>query len=143
MKKRILILLTAIALLLPVFSAYGCNNNGQVKATLLEVNSTMVVLRVDETDANGKLVDALNSVKGENFNYEIKGGFITSINGLENPSDFSYCWMIYSNDTDFAVFDDPKNTFVYNNQELGSVILGAEDLPVTKGCIYLLLYQKF
>ena len=140
MKKLSTLLLVACLLFCSIFTI-SCNNNGTVKATLVSVSEDTIVIKVTEVSGNATLIQALNSVKGDNFNYEISGGMITSVNGVQNKADWSYCWMIYTNDTDFS--NNTWGSVNYNDIICGSAILGAEDLPLTANCYYVIDYTYF
>ena len=140
MKKLFTLLLTICLVLCSTF-AISCNKGGSVKATLVSVSEHTIVIKVEEVSGNPMLIDALNTLKGDNFNYTIVGGMIMEINGVENPADWSYCWMIYTNDADFS--NTAFGVCSYNGVDYGSAILGAEALPVTANCYYILNYTYF
>lgn len=139
MKKLFTLLLTICLVLCSTF-AISCNKGGSVKATLVSVSEHTIVIKVEEVSGNPMLIEVLENLKGDNFNYKIVGGMITEINGVENPADWSYCWMIYTNDADFS---NSAWGLTHNGEEFGSAILGAESLPVTANCLYILNYTYF
>ena len=70
---------------------------------------------------------------------------ITSVNGVQNKADWSFSWMIYTNDLDFANTDTNNwgEKKVCDGITYGSATLGAESLPVTQNCYYMLYYKEF
>ena len=144
--KKLLSFTLVICLILACSISASCkDSSASANATIVYSSETMVVIKVDEVSGNATLIHALDSVKGDNFNYEISGGMITSVNGVQNKADWSYCWMIYTNDTDFANTDTNNwgEEKVCDGITYGSAILGAESLPVTQNCYYMLYYKEF
>ena len=140
--KKLLSFTLVICLILACSISASCkDSSASANATIVYSSETMVVIKVDEVSGNATLIHAFDSVKGDNFNYEISGGMITSVNGVQNTADWSYCWMIYTNDADFS--NSAWGFITHNGEEFGSAILGAESLPVTANCLYILNYTYF
>ena len=158
MKRKIAIFLSLFLSLMCVLCLVSCgdegNNGGgtntgsgsveesKLVCSLLESTPARVVISVTETDGKATVLDCMEYLKGreENFTYEIANGMITSINGVENPADFSRCWMIYTSDAEMA---NASWTTEYNGETLGSAIVGAETLDVIAGGIYVWDYVSF
>lgn len=126
--------------------ACGVNkSNGESKlvCTLIENSQTRVVISVEETDGKATLLDCMETLKqGENnFTYTMSNGMVTSINGVDNPADFSKCWMLYTSDAEMA--NTSWGSLEYNGKTLGSAIVGAEALDVMAGEIYVWEYVAF
>jgi hypothetical protein len=66
---------------------------------------------------------------------------ITSINGIENPADYSSCWMLYTSDEDNA--NAAWGTVEYEGKEYGSAISGAETLKIKADKLYIWVYKSF
>lgn len=71
--------------------------------------------------------------------YEIKDGMIVALNGKANTTN-SY-WMLYTSDSEHA--NSEWGTAEYNGNVYGSATLGATELPIKDGCIYIWVYQTF
>lgn len=140
--KKLLSFTLVICLILACSISASCkDSSASANATIVYSSETMVVIKVDEVSGNATLIHALDSVKGDNFNYEISGGMITSVNGVQNKADWSFSWMLYTNDADFS--NTTWGTVTYNQMTFGSATLGAQDLPVASGFYYILNYTSF
>ena len=151
MKKSLSVLLTMIlacALLLP-----GCQQDKLVidgpnpdPVTNLVITDNHIVIKVTEEAIAGAadmtLMDYMSKLKenGE-LNFEISNGMITSINGVENPADYSSCWMLYTSDADNA--NAAWGTVEYEGKEYGSAISGAETLKIKADQLYIWVYKSF
>lgn len=141
--KRIRVFLLSCALF--VFCAFGfaaCNKGGEVECSLLSSNDTQVVIRVDKTDGNAVLLNAMESLqeKGE-ITFIMSNGMITGINGVENDVDYNPCWMLYTSDSEMASME--WGSVEYDGLTLGSAIVGAGDLTLVAGAVYVWSYQGF
>ena len=95
-----------------------------------------------QMDENSTLIDYMLSLKEDGkLEFEMTDGMITSINGIENPADWSSCWMIYTSDSEYA--NEEWGTIDYNGKIYSSAILGAEYLPIKNGCLYIWVFQSF
>jgi hypothetical protein len=105
-----------------------------------------IVIKTTEKSRDGNteklLIDYMAELKekGE-LDYTTKDGMVTSINGIETPADFSYCWMLYTSDTENA--NDAWGTVEYEGKEYGSAILGAEALKLKPDQLYIWVYKSF
>ena len=133
----ILVLVLTLSVLLP-----GCKSEPQV----IKDSDTFIVLKITSevmADMEGKyLIDYMNALaqKGE-LACTISNGMITSINGIENPADFSSCWMLYTSDAENA--NSAWGTVEYEGVEYGSAISGAEVLKLKADVVYIWVYQTF
>lgn len=139
--KKLFNLLIVVCLTFCCTCTIACNKGGYVKATLVSVSEHTIVIKVEEVSGNPMLIQALNSLKSDDFNFKIQAGMISEINGLKNPTDWSYCWMIYTNDVEFS--NNTWGSVTYNDIDCGSAILGVEDLPLTANCYYVIDYTYF
>ena len=71
----------------------------------------------------------------------VKDGMIVSVNGIDNPADFSSCWMLYTSDPENS--NSAWGTVEYNKVEYGSAVSGAEALKIKPDHIYIWVYQSF
>jgi len=139
--KRLLCLLTilvlACAMLLP-----GC----QSEPVVIKDSDTYIVIKPTQKELDGKtdlyLIDYMNELaqRGE-LACTIADGMITSINGIENPADFSSCWMLYTSDVENS--NTAWGTIEYQGVEYGSAISGAETLKIKPDQLYIWVFQSF
>ena len=73
--------------------------------------------------------------------FKESGGMVTSINGKDNPADWSACWMLYTSDEEFS--NTAWGSYLLEDMTLGSAIVGAESLPIKAGEYYVWSYQTF
>lgn len=141
--KKLFNAIITITLSVIVFSFFGCSSK---EPLVIKESDTYIVITVsnEQMDITNTttLVDYMNSLKDDGqLTFEINNGMVSSVNGIDNPSDWSSCWMIYTNDTDNA--NSAWGTIEYNGNIYGSAILGAESLIVKDGCIYIWVFQAF
>ena len=105
-------------------------------------SDTTIVIRCEETDGEATLADYMAKLKtaGE-IEFTVENGMITSINGIENPADYSSCWMLYTSDSDFS--SSEWGTVEYQGVEYGSAILGAEALVIKPEQTYIWVFKSF
>lgn len=142
MKKTLRVCLSFIVLL-TLLVATACAPS---EPLVIKESDTYIVITASE-DQMGisdttTLVDYMTSLKGDGqLSFEINNGMLTSVNGIDNPSDLSSCWMLYTSDIDNA--NSAWGTIEYNGHVYGSAIFGAESLIVKDGCLYIWVYQSF
>jgi hypothetical protein len=143
MKRKIYYILTILlSVAISVFALVACDKQGSAKAEILTKTDTMVVIQVNETEGFATLIDAMNYLKEEGeLNFEVSGGMITEVEGKANASDWSFCWMIYTSDTELS--NTEWGTLTYNGKTYGSAIVGVEELTVSARQYYILSYQGF
>ncbi len=99
-------------------------------------------ISVEEAKYDCTLLQLMQDAKDDGkLDFEENGGMITSINGTANAADFSACWMLYTSDSELS--NTQGGTITWNGQTLGMAIVGASDLPVTVGMVYVWEYQTF
>ena len=141
--KRIFNTIIAIALSVVLCSFFGCSPK---EPLVIKESDTYIVITVSneqmDIKKNTTLVDYMDSLKNDGkLDFEIENGMVTSVNGIENPADWSSCWMIYTSDTDNA--NSAWGTIEYDGKVYGSAIVGAESLIIKDGCIYIWVFQSF
>ena len=96
----------------------------------------------DENAAGKTLIEVMSEKEdaGE-LSYQVKNGMVVAINGTENDIDFDPCWMLYTSDEENS--DTTWGAYEYAGEVLGSASVGAEDLIVKSGEIYVWVYQTF
>ena len=113
-----------------------------IRATVERSEETLIAIRVLETDEGETLSDVMAYLQAkEEFTYTENEGMITAINGKQNASDWSYCWMLYTSDAEMA--NASWGVLEYSGDSLGSAVLGMDALPVTKGAVYVWSYTGF
>ena len=139
--KTLSCLLAIMLLVCSVLS--GCS---KPEPLVIKDSDTCIVLKTTEEALGGKtdmvLIDYMNTLEesGE-LTCTIRDGMVTSINGIENPADFSSCWMLYTSDAENA--NAGWGVVEYEGVEYGSAISGAEKLVVKPGQLYIWVYTSF
>jgi len=131
-----------IALVIAMILCVGCDPKDPI---VIKESDTFIVINVtsEQMTISGdtKLVDYMEMLKTkELLDFKIKDGMITEVNGIENPADWSSCWMIYTNDT---ATSNPAYSIEYNGKKYASANYGAESLVIKDGCTYIWYYQSF
>ena len=142
MKKLVKLISIFMILVLLLFSV-GC---GKKAPLVIKESDTHIVIKASniqmQMDENSTLLDYMLILKEDGkLEFDMTDGMITSINGIENPADWSSCWMIYTSDSEYA--NEEWGTIDYNGNIYGSAILGAEYLPIKNGCLYIWVFQSF
>lgn len=120
----------------------GCKSEPLV----IKDSDTYIVIRTTEEAINGntdmRLIDYMDALaqKGE-LTCTISNGMIISINGIENPADYSSCWMLYTSDEENA--NAAWGVVEYDGKEYGSAISGAETLKIKPDQLYIWVYKSF
>ena len=146
MKRKTNVFLSLLLSLVCALSLFACDrkDKSNLKCTLVESSQTRVVISVDNPGLNCTLLDCmevLRQAQDTDFTFAFSNGMLTSINGVENPADFSSCWMLYTSDAEMA--NTAWGTTEYDGKTLGSAIVGAFELDVIAGGIYVWVYTTF
>jgi hypothetical protein len=141
MKKLLSLLLVVVSML-----ALACcgQSNGEAKtvATVTKEENT-VVITVEELGGTATLLAVMEDLQEEGkltFSVNLSG-MVQSIEGKENPADWSACWMLYASDEELTNTD--WGTIEYGGVVYASAILGASALEVAAGETYIWSYQTF
>ncbi|MBQ8308520.1 MAG: DUF4430 domain-containing protein [Clostridia bacterium] len=142
MKRKMISFVTLLVMV--IFSAFclvACGG-GTAAAEVVETTDTLVVIRVEKTDEEATLFDVMEALQEDNaLQFELSGTMLKSLNGTENASDFSSCWMLYTSDN--AMGNSEWGTYDYNGTSCLSAILGGDALTVSAGAYYVWVYQTF
>ena len=117
------------------------------KETLVIKDSdTYIVVKTTTQAMDGAtdmtLMDYMSKLKDKGeLEFTISDGMITSINGIDNPADYSSCWMLYTSDADNA--NAAWGTVEYEGKEYGSAISGAETLKIKPDQLYIWVFKSF
>lgn len=111
-------------------------------ATVEEVTEDMVAIRVLKVQGEETVLDVMQTLQADGeLTFTESGGMIMSVNGKENATDWSACWMLYTSDAELA--NKAWGEVEYKGEKLGSAIVGAGELPVIEGKVYVWSYQGF
>ena len=100
-----------------------------------------VAIRVLKTEGEETLLSVMQALQADGaLTFTESGGMVTSINGKENPADWSYCWMVYTSDEEIST---TEMELEYNDSMLRLASFGANVLPVSEGELYVWYYQGF
>ena len=114
----------------------GCNKDPLV----LKESDNFVVITAD-TSEDLTLIEYINSLDEYKDMFVIENGMVTSIDGVSNTANWSHSWMIYTSDSEMA--NNGWGEVEYKGNVYGSAILGASELKVKNGCLYIFVYQSF
>ena len=140
--KKLLSVILIVAALFCLASLSSCKE----EPLIIKDSDTFIVIKTTEKaleqNPDMLLIDYMATLKekGE-LEYEVKNGMISSINGIENPADYSKCWMLYTGDSEYS--NSAWGTVVYEGTEYGSAVLGAESLKIKADCIYIWVFKTF
>ena len=140
--KKILACLLAAVTLMGILLLPGCKSEPLV----IKESDTCIVLKVtEEAIGDNKdmlLIDYMDDLaKDGKMTCTIQNGMVTSINGIENPADFSSCWMLYTSDEENA--NAAWGTVDFEGKQYGSAISGAETLKIKPGQLYIWVFKSF
>ena len=152
MLKKVLVVLTILSTLLCFVSCSKSDEplkskNPALAATLVKVDGDVITITVDsdylDITETTVLLDYMKALKNDGaIEYTLSNdGMIVSINGQENPADWSKCWMLYSNDAELT--NEAWGTVTVDGVTYFSAILGAESLPIKDGKIYVWEFKSF
>ncbi len=114
----------------------------QGEKLVIKDSDTCIVVKTAEETTDMVLLDYMKTLKDKGkLEFSIENGMITSINGIDNPADYSSCWMLYTSDADNA--NAAWGTVEYEGKEYGSAISGAEVLAIKPNQLYIWVYQSF
>ena len=129
---------------LDIYTAVSVVQPGQTIILLegtYKLNRNVLIARGIDGTADMVLIDYMNKLVSEGeLTCKISNGMITSINGIENPADYSSCWMLYTSDEDNA--NAAWGTAEYQGKEYGSAISGAETLKIKPDQLYIWVYKS-
>lgn len=115
----------------------------------IDENSEYIVItpnsKITEITEETSLLDYMAVLKdrGE-LEYETSESngmiMIMSINGRENPADWSYCWMLYTDDTENV---NDSLTLTYEEKTYSQTMTGCDEVIIKEGLTYIWYYQAF
>lgn len=146
--QKILSCLLAILILASTTLLTGCNGEPLIKSEPLVIkdSDTYIVIKTTKEAMGDKtdllLIDYMQILKDKGeLEFKIVDGMITSINGIDNPADYSSCWMLYTSDETMS--NVAWGTVEYEGKEYGSAVSGAETLQIKADQLYIWVYKSF
>ena len=136
--------LTSLMLVLAILSCTLLLSACQKEEPLVikDSDTYIVVKTPGQETADMTLMDYMTKLKDKgDLEFTISNGMITSINGIDNPADYSSCWMLYTSDADNA--NASWGTVEYEGKEYGSAISGAETLKIKADQLYIWVFKSF
>ena len=142
MKKQIKKALSVLLVVVILAGLSACKNEKLV----IKDSDTYIVVKTTAQAMDGAtdmtLMDYMTKLKEKgDLEFTISDGMITSINNIDNPADFSSCWMLYTSDADNA--NASWGTIEYEGKEYGSAISGAETLKIKPDQLYIWVFKSF
>lgn len=140
--KKSLSFLLAMLILAGTMLLTACRSEPLV----IKDSDTYIVVKTTQEAIGGKddmlLIDYMQQLKekGE-LEFSVSDGMITSINGIENPADYSSCWMLYTSDEENS--NAAWGVAEYEGKEYGSAISGAETLKIKPDQLYIWVFKSF
>lgn len=134
--KKLVCVLTCIVLACTLL--FGCG----AETKILKETDEFIVITPSEEFVGKTLKECMDDLKerGE-LDYVISSGMVSSVNGIDNPADFSYCWMLYTDDAENS--NDAWGTIEHNDKTYSSATLGATELIIAQDCVYIWVYTRF
>ncbi len=136
MKKKVVSLVSLISAVLALFSLAalaGCHTSSVtadvdvvIRATAEQDGMTLLAV-MEELQTAGEL------------SFTVSDGMIVELNGTKQTA--SSYWMLYTSDEESA--NEQWRTFEYEGEVLGSATLGAGELTVKEGCLYIWAFESF
>ena len=140
--KKAMSLMLVLAILFCTMLLPAC----QSEKLVIKDSDTYIVVKTTAQAMEGAtdmtLMDYMSKLKGKgDLEFTIRDGMITSINGIDNPADYSSCWMLYTSDADNA--NAAWGTVEYEGKTYGSAISGAETLKIKQDQLYIWVFKSF
>lgn len=141
--QRILSLMLVMVILSCTLLLSACQ---KAEPLVIKDSDTYIVIKTTTEAMDGKadmlLVEYMEQLKEKgDLEFSVSNGMITSINGIDNPADYSSCWMLYTSDEENA--NASWGTVEYEGKEYGSAISGAETLKIKADQLYIWVFKSF
>lgn len=137
MKKKFVSLISLVSAVLALFSLVALA--GCIKSSVTADENT-VVIRATAEHSGKTLLSVMEELQaaGE-LSFTVSDGMVVELNGTkQTPSSY---WMLYTSDQESA--NEQWGTFEYEGEVLGSATLGAGELTVKEGCLYIWAFESF
>ena len=142
MKKTTLKKLLSLALAVMVLAGMMLLSACRAEPLVIKDSDTYIVIKTTGEKDDLYLIDYMEKLKEKGqLEFTVSDGMITSINGIDNPADFSSCWMLYTSDEECA--NAAWGTVDYEGKLYGSAISGAEALKIKPDQLYIWVFKSF
>ena len=133
MKRKFGSLVSLVLAALALLALAGCH-------TSFVTADVDVVIRATAEQDGMTLLAVMEELQEEGeLSFTVSDGMITELNGTkQTPSSY---WMLYTSDRENA--NEQWGTCEYEGEVLGSATLGAGELSVKAGCVYLWSFESF
>ena len=132
----------ALSVLLVLVILAGLSACQEEKLVIKDSDTYIVVKTTGQETADMTLMDYMTKLKEKgDLEFTISDGMITSINGIDNPTDWSSCWMLYTSDETLS--NASCGTVEYEGKQYGSAVSGAEKLTIKPDQLYIWVYKSF
>ena len=133
MKRKFVSLVSLVLAALALLALAGCHTS----SVTADVD---VVIRATAEQDGMTLLAVMEELQEEGeLSFTVSDGMITELNGTkQTPSGY---WMLYTSDRENA--NEQWGTCEYEGEVLGSATLGAGELAVKAGCVYLWSFESF
>ena len=126
MKRKFGSLVSLVLAALALLALAGCHTSSVTADVDVVIRATLLAV-MEELQEEGEL------------SFTVSDGMITELNGTkQTPSSY---WMLYTSDRENA--NEQWGTCEYEGEVLGSATLGAGELAVKAGCVYLWSFESF
>ena len=142
MFRKLLSCLLAMLILAGTMLLTACKSEPLV----IKDSDTYIVIKTTQEAMGDKtdmlLIEYMEKLKekGE-LEFQVENGMIISINGIDNPADYSSCWMLYTSDETNA--NTSWGTVEYDGKQYGSAVSGAETLKIKPDQLYIWVFKSF
>lgn len=138
--KKILALLCLIVF---TFTAFACSKQ-KSPVTITENDTYVAIIASNEhvkITNSTSLLEYMYVLKSKEFlTFETSGTMLTSMNGMNNASNNSLCWMLYTNDEENS--NSMWGEVVYKGITCSSATQGVADLIIKEGYLYLWVFTE-
>ena len=142
MKKLVSVFAASILAACVLLCGCGDNNKANNKSENIFELTPFCVLTPSDDFEGRNLSEFMDFAKARGtFDYNIANDMVISINGIDNAADYSYCWMLYTDDAENS--NDAWSKVKYLDRTYLSASLGATQLIIAKDCTYIWVYTKF
>ena len=134
MKRKFVSLISLVLAALALLALAGCHTSS------VTADEDVVVIRASAEQDGMTLLAVMEELQEEGeLSFTVSDGMVTELNGTkQTPSSY---WMLYTNDQENA--NEQWGTCEYEGEVVGSAALGAGELAVKAGCVYLWSFESF
>ena len=134
MKRKFVTLISLVLAAFALLALAGCHTSS------VTADEDVVVIRASAEQDGMTLLAVMEELREEGeLSFTVSDGMITELNGTKQT--LSSYWMLYTNDQENA--NEQWGTHEYEGEVLGSATLGAGELAVKAGRVYLWSFESF